>query len=362
MVERGLGAFGSVDAAEQTLVTAELHIGRLRAIQMEALEVLDRAQVATGDGAKSLAEWVAARADVSPDTARDLVSTMRRTDTRPDLRTALSDAEVSFDRVAAAARIENPGDDPLYRHLDVAGVRREAARRLRIDGATETRTGRDRFLVMQPSLDESWWRLFGGLDGVTGALVDQALTAAADQLPHDPEAPSDAGWRRATALAALCVGDETAPSQITVFVDADQATVTRGEAGVYLEAGPRVGRHTLEAILCDSVTEVVAWGADGVPMVYGRRTRTIPPSLRRAIIRRDGNRCAIAGCGSRNRLQVHHIIPWSRGGTTDPDNLITLCWYHHHIAVHQHGLTPNRDPATGRWMLRRVTRPPPVEP
>lgn len=58
-------------------------------------------------------------------------------------------------------------------------------------------------------------------------------------------------------------------------------------------------------------------------MTYGRQMRTIPPALRRVILHRDGNRCAADGCDSRNRLQIHHIIPWSEDGPTDPDNLIT---------------------------------------
>ena len=148
------------------------------------------------------------------------------------------------------------------------------------------------------------------------------------------------------------------PSQLSVFVDTDQATATNGGAGIYLQAGPKVGRNLLEAILCDAVTDVFTVD-DGQPMRYGRRSRTIPPALRRAIIRRDHNRCAITGCASRNRLQVHHIIPWSQGGLTNPENLITLCWYHHHIAVHQHGLTPNRNPKTRRWELAKGARGPP---
>src|SRR5690606_6627465 len=160
-----------------------------------------------------------------------------------------------------------------------------------------------RFLVLQPSLDESWWRLHGGLDGELGAIVDQAIGRAADELPNDPAAPHDTTWRRATALGVLLVGDTDVPSQLSVFIDADQAAPTTGEAGVYLQAGTRVGRTVLEAILCDAVTEVFAV-SEGQPMRFGRRSRTIPPALRRAIIHRDHNRCAIAGCGSRNRLQV----------------------------------------------------------
>ncbi len=351
-------AFESVDAAEQTVITAERHIARLRAIQIEALDVLDRSQVATGDGARTLVDWVSARADVSQSTARDLVQTMRRTRDRSELQGPLAEGDVTFDRLVAASRITGGSTDPLFEHLDVGGVHREASRRKDLTREEEQRSFRDRFLVLQPSLDESWWRLYGGLDGELGAIVDQAISTGANQLPADPEAPSDSAWRRATALGVLLVGDADVPSQLSVFVDADQATVTSGGAGVYLQAGPKVGRTLLEAILCDSVTEVFTVD-DGEPMRYSRRSRTIPPALRRAIIHRDHNRCAIAGCGSRNRLQVHHIVPWSRGGPTDPENLITLCWYHHHIAVHQHGLTPTQDPKTGRWELAKSARDPP---
>ncbi len=155
------------------------------------------------------------------------------------------------------------------------------------------------------------------------------------------------------ALAELCVSDDPPPAQLTVFVDTTQATPSNGQAGVVLEAGPRIGRDALEAILCDAVTEVTARGEDGTPMVYGRRTRTIPPALRRAIIHRDGNTCAGDGCPSTHRLQVHHIIPWSQGGTTDPDNLITLCWFHHQIVVHQQGFQPYHHPDHGRIRFRK---------
>ncbi|NNF87899.1 MAG: hypothetical protein HKM97_05200, partial [Acidimicrobiia bacterium] len=43
------------------------------------------------------------------------------------------------------------------------------------------------------------------------------------------------------------------------------------------------------------------------------------------------------GCTSRYRLEIHHIIPRSQGGTHDLENLTTLCWWHHHIAIHGRG-------------------------
>ncbi|HLV90453.1 MAG TPA: hypothetical protein VKZ47_05195, partial [Acidimicrobiia bacterium] len=246
--------FESVDAAEQTLITAEAHIAMLRAMQLDAIAFLDRAQVATADGARTMTDWVAVKADVSPELARDLVQTARRTEERPELREALLEGEATFDRVVAVSKITADTSEPLFRHLDVSGVRREAARRTEITPETEQRTFVDRFLVLQPSLDESWWRIFGGLDGVLGAVVDRALTEAADQLPDDPEAPKDSAWRRATALGLLTAGDVDTPARLTVFVDTDQATPSSGKAGVYIEAGPRIGQRMLQAILCDSIT------------------------------------------------------------------------------------------------------------
>jgi hypothetical protein len=252
---------------------------------------------------------------------------MRRIEHRHELRSALAEGSASFDRIEAASRVLEPAVDSLFLHLDVNGVRREAAKRTAISSEEEQRTFLDRHLVMQPTLDQSWWRLWGGLDGVTGAIVDTALSEAADQLPVDPDNPQahDTAWRKATALAQLCVSDNPPPAQVSVFIEADLAAPTAGEAGVYLEAGPGVGRLALEGLLCESISEVTVFSDGGEPMRYGRRSRAIPPALRRAILRRDGNRCVIDGCDSRNRLQVHHVVPWSRGGPTDPSNLITVC-------------------------------------
>ncbi|MDF1597426.1 MAG: HNH endonuclease signature motif containing protein, partial [Acidimicrobiia bacterium] len=70
--------------------------------------------------------------------------------------------------------------------------------------------------------------------------------------------------------------------------------------------------------------------------------------------------CTADGCTSRYRLQPHHIIPWSQGGRTDPDNLITLCWFHHHVVIHQMGyeIIPDSPPGRLRFQLATGTDPP----
>lgn len=232
----------STDVLEQRMLANQEVRSRLAAEDMAILEDLDRRQVATGDGCKSLSEWVAARLDVSLETARGLVRTMRRTSSRHDLRDALATGAVSFDRVEALSRI---GEDVgLLLELDVAGVRREAAKQVRVSAEDERRLAEDQFLVMQPSLDESWWRLWGGLDGYTGALVDKTLSERADQLPELPDGSrGSASWRKAMALGELCVSDDAPPAQVTVFVDASEAA----QSGARVRGGPRsraTGRPT----------------------------------------------------------------------------------------------------------------------
>src|SRR5688572_17657714 len=268
---------------ERILREAETGIARLRGIQLEVLEDLDRCQVATADGCRSLSEWTTARLDVHPDTAKSLVRTMRRTMERPDLREALASGEITFDRMEALSRI--PDDVGFLEQLDVPGVRREAANRARISAEDEYRTGRDQFLILQPSLDESWWKLWGGLDGATGALVDKTISEKADDLPLLPDGTrGDSSWRKAIALAELCITDDPPPAQLTVFVDTTQAVPSNGQAGVVVEAGPRIGREAPQPTLCNATTELTPHAAEGTPLVYAPRQSTLPPALPRPSI------------------------------------------------------------------------------
>ena len=50
-------------------------------------------------------------------------------------------------------------------------------------------------------------------------------------------------------------------------------------------------------------------------------------SFRKAVRKRDGNKCLFPGCGSKSRLEVHHIKKWSSHPSMryDTSNGITLC-------------------------------------
>ena len=76
--------------------------------------------------------------------------------------------------------------------------------------------------------------------------------------------------------------------------------------------------------LSEAEAEQVA--CDSRVLEPGKRNRaTIPPARRRAVLARDGHQCRTKGCRSKHFLEVHHIVPRSRGGTHDLANLTTLC-------------------------------------
>jgi len=51
--------------------------------------------------------------------------------------------------------------------------------------------------------------------------------------------------------------------------------------------------------------------------------------LRDVVLKRDNGRCQVSGCPSRLELHIHHIKPVSEGGEHSPDNLVSLCDFHH---------------------------------
>ncbi len=61
-----------------------------------------------------------------------------------------------------------------------------------------------------------------------------------------------------------------------------------------------------------------------------------------AVFNRDGGKCTHTDatgkrCGSDKWIQIHHLKPLSQGGSNDPENLTTLCSFHHDLA-HQLGM------------------------
>jgi hypothetical protein len=153
--------------------------------------------------------------------------------------------------------------------------------------------------------------------------------------------------------------------QIVVHVD-EAALRDSDEAACTLEEGPALASETARRLACDaSLVEIRE--RDGEPLSVGRKTRTIPPAMRRALQARDRG-CRFPGCDNRRFVDAHHIRHWARGGETRLDNLLLLCSRHHRF-VHEGGYSiveqagggfAFRDPWGGP--IPTVPRPPPGDP
>jgi hypothetical protein len=255
-----------------------------------------------------------------------------------------------------------------------------SGRRRRLTRKDERQVFAGRFWASQHSFEDGRGRFWGELPGFDLELVEKALGDLADSLPSSPTGTSDGRPQRMVdALVAMSM-DTVDPMPVasadnphsdngdapgvhggqgrvplaTVFVDAEPAAVTGGEAGAELAFGPRVGPDLLDRILCEGAVQVVGVH-QGRPVTVTDETQAIPPAVRRFVQWRDGG-CVIDGCRSRYRLQPHHIRHRRHGGGNGVDNLALLCWFHHHVAVHRHGFRIDpASPPTRRRLVRHHT-------
>lgn len=72
----------------------------------------------------------------------------------------------------------------------------------------------------------------------------------------------------------------------------------------------------------------------GARAEHEKTEREIPAPTRRAVLERDNYQCRACGTGGENRLQLHHWVYRSRGGTHDPSNLVTVC-FRCHRKIHE---------------------------
>jgi hypothetical protein len=159
----------------------------------------------------------------------------------------------------------------------------------------------------------------------TPTMVDGLVLAAESFLARGPKCRT--GGERNQLF--IYMTEDNVESEELVF----RATLSDGT----ILSGP-----TLLRLACDSGIVVAKTDAADNLLDIGRRTRTIPPALRRALWLRDGG-CRFPGCCARAYCEAHHIEHWSFGGPTSLLNTVLLCHYHH-VLLHEGGFGIVRAP------------------
>ena len=107
-------------------------------------------------------------------------------------------------------------------------------------------------------------------------------------------------------------------------------TLTEGRlrAGETID-GMLLSQAVVDRLCCDAALSRIVFGPRSEILEVGRKTRIIPPALRRAVILRDRH-CQHPGCYRPAKwCDIDHIIPRQDGGPTSLANLQLLCRYHH---------------------------------
>jgi len=81
-----------------------------------------------------------------------------------------------------------------------------------------------------------------------------------------------------------------------------------------------------------AIVEMAQCDAQVLGKPGARATQTIPPAIRRQVMRRCSGRCAVPGCRNATFVDVHHCDPREEGGSHDPERLVVLCAAHHRAA------------------------------
>ena len=88
--------------------------------------------------------------------------------------------------------------------MDLAGVDRLAGRQRHVTRGDEQQVFADRYVSIQPALDEASWHLTGRLPAIDGRIVEQALYSRADELRGLPGGETRTrAQRQADSLVAM---------------------------------------------------------------------------------------------------------------------------------------------------------------
>jgi hypothetical protein len=275
------------------------------------------------------------------------------------VREAFERGHVSYSKVRAITRVATPATEEQLVELGLHASGAQLEKLVRgYAGALAATTATAQSAYERRFLTWVWEEggslsVRGRLPADQGALLVSALAAAAENHAEEDET---ARTRAADALVSLAQtqlaeSHESSPTggpadvcELVVHVDADSLAGDRITERAEIENGPVLAPETVRRLGCDAaVVEMLE--REGQPLSVGRRTRKVPPALRRALRSRDDG-CRFPGCTHRRFLHAHHIRHWARGGATSLQNLVQLCSYHHRL-VHEGGFVVEHAGAGG---------------
>jgi hypothetical protein len=353
------------------------------------------------DGAlHSCAHWLNFKCGLDIGAAREKVRVAHALKDLPKIAAAMARGQLSYSKVRALTRVAGEGTEDYFLSIALHGtahhvetlVRHYRRAKQAEELSREARQRANRSLWYRTD-DDGSIVLKGRLPALAGAMLLKALDAAMeksidweaspeqsvaaetsagvalgrvtlDEEVQDEEAsdedtldeveliepPPTRHARRADALALLAesflqqgIPRLSTADRYQVVVHVDAETLRENAAGrCEIEQGPSLPAESARRLSCDASLVTIVENEQGEPLDVGRKTRSIPPAIRRALNARDRG-CRFPGCTHQRYVDAHHIRHWAQGGETKVSNLVTLCRFHHRL-MHEGGIVIQRLP------------------
>ena len=305
---------GSIDDLELAIVS---RFARVTAETYELLVLIRQFDERAGWlkwGLSNCAEWLHFRCDLSMSAAREKVRVAHALKTLPNTAASLATGDLAYSKVRAITRVAGiHNEDALLSFALKTTTARveERCRELRCGTADSPagaqRAFADRSLRVLRDTERGVMTITLELPMETGELVEKALDKARSRSRC---------WQRSRAGRT--------PTSLPI--------------------------ESVKRLCCDGDAVVIVEDEQGEPLSIGRKTRTVPTAIKRALQSRDKS-CVFPGCHHKRFVDAHHIQHWSAGGETSLNNLMLLCSQHHKL-IHEGGFTIQRD-YQNNWFFKR---------
>jgi hypothetical protein len=272
--------------------------------------------------------------ELSPLVADTLVRVLRHIEQDDEIRQAWVDfaATVTFEHLTAVVRATE-----RLRDMQPIGYRRRLGPPAQVEAAIAS--------------DTAGSPMFG-TGAITAAAGSPMFGAGADAAAADsPTFVSDAavaGVDSRTAVSGATAASNDSPtfvaSRYAVWMTEDEhATLAMAMEAVRAVLGAEAGRSAIESD--GEATPGAGRSSSGTSPAIPDATcldtlldhfldvydDADAREMRRryVVFERDGWRCRAPGCSAYGPLHAHHIVFRAHGGSDDPENLATLCTFHH---------------------------------
>ncbi|HEX6349040.1 MAG TPA: DUF222 domain-containing protein [Candidatus Dormibacteraeota bacterium] len=193
--------------------------------------------------------------------------------------------------------------------------------------------------------------LWGRLDPVAAASLRAALAPLARRLGKDDHRSYK--QRLHDAMVERLGASQVARINVTMSIET--LAGLKGAPAAEIEGQPPIAQPTADRLSCSPSIRRFVLDGESVVVDAGRSRRVPSTAAGTALDHRDKG-CVWPGCERPSSYcNPHHLLHWARGGSTDLENQVLLCYFHHR-QVHEGGWQIFRD-ANGQIT---TFRPPPT--